>query len=63
MKDKKYCKVRDHYTGEYRGVAHSICNRTKCKYGLDDKKCESYKIKYKYCDSFLEYTNFKDDLT
>ena len=28
MKDKKDHKVRDHchYTGEYRGVVHSICN-------------------------------------
>ena len=27
-KNKKYCKVRDHchYTREYRGAAHSICN-------------------------------------
>ena len=28
VKDKKYCKVRDHcyYTGEYRGTVDSICN-------------------------------------
>ena len=28
VKDKKYCKVRGncHYTGEYGGAVHSICN-------------------------------------
>ena len=28
FKDKKYCKARYHYhyTGNYRGAAHSICN-------------------------------------
>ena len=26
------------------------------------KKCEICRIKYKYCDCFLEYTNFKDYL-
>ena len=34
----------------------------KCKLGYDDKKCETCGIKFKYCDCFFEYTNFKDDL-
>ena len=34
----------------------------KCKYGCDDKKFETCEIKYKCCDCFLQYTNFKDDL-
>ena len=37
-------------------------HRIKCKYGRDDKKCKTCGIKYKYCDCFLEYTNFEDDL-
>ena len=37
-------------------------NRIKCKFEEDDKKCETCRIKYKYCAYFLEYTNFKDDL-
>ena len=34
----------------------------KSKYEHNDKKCETYRIKYKYCNCFLEYTKFKDDL-
>ena len=37
-------------------------HRIKCKFGHNDKKCETCGIKYKYCDCFLEYTHFKDDL-
>ena len=36
--------------------------RIKCKLGHDDKKCKTCEIKYKYCECFLEYTNFKDGL-
>ena len=36
VKDKKYCKVRDHchYTRQYRGAAHIICN---LKYSVGKK--------------------------
>ena len=34
----------------------------KCKLEHNDKKFEICGIKYKYCDRFLKYTNFKDDL-
>ena len=37
-------------------------HRIKCKFGHDDKKSEAFSTKYKYCDCFLEYTNFKDGL-
>ena len=37
-------------------------HRTKCKFMNDDKKCETYGIKYKYYDCFLEYKNLNDDL-
>ena len=37
---------------------HSV----KCKFWHDDKKCETCGIKYKYCDCFLEYTDFKNNL-
>ena len=35
-------------------------HRIKCQFRHADKKWCG--IKYKYCDSFLEYTNFKNDL-
>ena len=46
-------------------LVNNLCeglHRIKCKLGQEGKKCETYGIKYKYWDCFLEYTNFKDDL-
>ena len=37
-------------------------HRIKCNLEHDDKKCETCGIKYNYCDCFLEYAHFKDDL-
>ena len=37
-------------------------HRIKCKFVHDDEKCKTCGIKYKYCDCFLKYENFKDDL-
>ena len=34
----------------------------KCKYGHGDKKIETCGTKYNYCNCFLEYTEFRDDL-
>ena len=35
-----------------------LVHKTKCKYRHDSKKCETCRIKYRYCDCFLEYMNF-----
>ena len=37
-------------------------HKVKCKFGHNNKKCETCRIKFKCCDFFVEYTNFKDDL-
>ena len=36
--------------------------RIECKFGLDNKKCETCRIKYKDCDCFLGYKKFNDNL-
>ena len=36
--------------------------RIKCEYGQKDKKCDTCRIKYKHCDYFVKYSNFKYDL-
>ena len=34
-------------------------HKVKCKYGHNDKKCETCGVKYKDCNCCVEYTNFK----
>ena len=52
MKDKKYHKVRYHchYTGEYRGAAHRICN---LKYRVSKKVPVAFHNGSKYDDHFI----------
>ena len=37
-------------------------HRIKCEFGHNNKKCQTCGIKYNYCNCFLEYINFKNDL-
>ena len=37
-------------------------SKNKCKLGHDDKRYQACGIKYKYCNSFLHYIDFKDKL-
>ena len=37
-------------------------SRIKCKLGHDNKRYQACGIKYKYCNSFLHYIDFKDKL-
>ena len=60
------------FTDSPRFMASSLSNlvnnlseglyRIKCKLIHDDKKCETCGIIYNYCDCFLEYKIFKDNL-
>ena len=52
LNDKKYHKVRDrcHYTGEYRGAAHTICN---LKYSIPKKILIVFHNGSNYDDHFI----------
>ena len=46
-------------------LVNSLCegiHKIRCKYELNDKKCETGGMKYKDWECFLECTNFKDAL-
>ena len=61
---KKYTEKYINFTVQIEKEVTRIdeIHKIKCKYGHEDKKCETYDIKSKYCDCFLEYTHFKNDL-
>ena len=64
-KDKKYRKVRDygHYTGEYRGSAHTICN---LKYSAHKEILIVVRNRFKYDYHFVikeEAEEFEKEFT
>ena len=64
-KDKKYRKVRDygHYTGEYRGSAHTICN---LKYSAHKGILIVFRNRFKYDYHFVikeEAEEFEKEFT
>ena len=53
--------MKNSWTNVVNNLSEGI-HKIKCQYGHNDKKCETWGSKYKYCDYFLEYKDFKDDL-
>ena len=43
-------------------LVNNLSEGIKCKFEHYGKKCKTCGIKYSYCDCFLKYTNFKDNL-
>ena len=62
LRDKKYCKARDHYIGQYRGAAYSICN---LKYSVPKKVPIVFHNGSNYDYHFIikEQKNLKKQLT
>ena len=46
----------------FSNLINNLSDKIQCKYGHSGKKCETCAIIYRYCDSFFEYGDFKDDL-
>ena len=63
MENKTYRKVRNHchYTGEYRGAAHNICN---LKYSLLKNVSIVFHNRFNYDYHFItkDHKNFKNNL-